>query len=698
MAHNHNKIILNLMIKNESKIIERCIGRALEHVDAVSILDTGSTDNTVEICNTFLKASGKPFKVSVEPFKNFGYNRTVSFKKTQDLCTELEWDATKTYAMTVDADMIIKPSPEFKNFEMTVPGYTVIQQNGSLKYHNNRFHQCAYEWKCVGATHEYWSGDPTKKIPYEIFYIDDVNDGGCKSDKFERDIRLLTEDLNEDPKNGRTYFYLAQSYKDSGKFEEAIAHYKKRIEVGGWYEEVWQAHYQIAKCYECLKQPEEMEAWALKAFKFHPYRAEPIFFLVQYFKDRYEHFKAYQYYLKGKDIPFPKNDVLFIEYSIYEGLFEYENTILSCYVFNKSRQDALNDMVSYINTKQHRIDNVWDNIQYYIEPLVSSTYKGEYSKLFFPQVDEFQVSSCSVLPYKNKLLMNTRYVNYSIDSRGQYHMRSADGNVKTRNGMTYLNSSYYPLDDVRMMKEEPDKIYPSNIEGLEDVRLFVHKDKLHFTASSKNITNDGKIVMTIGDYNPENAKMTNINIIQSPKPSDCEKNWIYVPEYSLVSTEAAKNKMNFIYGWDPLQIGAVNMTFDFAKEENKSESEDKPQLEEIKLVQKLEIHTTFETPRFFSRFRGSSTICEYDGRFWCVAHFVKYSTPRVYLHSVVTFNRETMKPESYSLPFVFRKHAIEYCLGFHIKEGKMCFIFSQNDNEPGFITMPITNLRFLPIS
>jgi hypothetical protein len=241
-----------------------------------------------------------------------------------------------------------------------------------------------------------------------------------------------------------------------------------------------------------------------------------------------------------------------------------------------------------------------------------------------------------------------------------------------------------------MMKEEPDKTYPSNIEGLEDVRLFSFKDKVYFTASSKNITNSGKIVMTIGEYDPENTKMSNISVIQPPKSSDCEKNWIYIPEYSLNSTEAAKNKMNFIYGWHPLQIGAVNMTFDFADSKTSSG--------EISLLQSLQIHTTFETPRFFSRFRGSSTICEYDGRLWCVAHFVKYSTPRVYLHSVVTFNRETMKPEMYSLPFVFRKHAIEYCLGLHIKDGKICYIFSQNDNEPGFITMPITNLRFLPIS
>ena len=670
MAHNHNKIILNLMIKNESKIIERCIGRALEHVDAVSILDTGSTDNTVEVCNTFLTASGKPFKVSVEPFKNFGYNRTVSFQKAQELCKELGWDTNNTYAMSVDADMIIKPSPEFKDYKLTVPGYNVIQQNSVLKYYNNRFMCCSYEWKCVGSTHEYWSGDPTGKIPFEIFNIDDVNDGGCKADKFERDVRLLTEDLKTEPNNGRTHFYLAQSYKDSGKTKEAIQHYKKRIKIGGWFEEVWYSHYQIAKCYEMLNQPEKFESWMLRAFKFHPHRAEPLYNLTRYFKDKYEHYKAYHYYLKGKDIPYPKDDVLFIEPDIYNGLFEYENTILSCYVPAKTKQDCLVDMVKYINTRTIHLDNVWDNIHYYIEPLESHIYNGEYSKLFFPQQDEYQVSSCSIVPYKGRILMNTRYVNYSIDSCGQYHMRSSDGNVKTKNGMTYLNSSYYPVENVTMMKEEPTVLYPSNIEGLEDVRLFSFKDKLHFTASSKNLTDDGKIVIAIGEYNPENHMMKNINVIRPHKLSDCEKNWIFVPETSFTNTEAAKDKMNFIYGWHPMEIGAVTDN-------------------------KLSIHTKFDTPRIFSRFRGSSTICEYDNKLWAVVHFIKYSTPRVYYHSLVQFNRETMKPEQYSLPFVFRKHAIEYCLGMHIRDGKIYFVFSQNDNDPGLITMPFSKLKFV---
>lgn len=671
-AHNHNKIILLLMIKNESKIIERCLGRALEYIDAVSILDTGSTDNTVELCEKYLSTSGKPFKINVEPFKTFGYNRTVSFQKAQELCRELGWNAELTYTMAVDADMIIKPSPEFKDFKMTAPGYRVIQQNSAIKYHNQRFMRCNYDWKCVGPTHEYWSGDGAVNIPYEVFYIDDINDGGCKSDKFERDIRLLTEDLKENPSNPRSHFYLAQSYKDSGRYKEAIKHYKQRIALGGWYEEVWHSHYQIAKCYEQLKEPEKMEAWALKAFKFHPKRSEPLYFLVKHFKDKYEHFKAYQYYLKGRGIPYPKDDLLFIEHNVYNGLFDYENTILSCYIFNKTRQDSLTDLINYINTGSHHVDNVFDNTYYYIETLVGGAYRGEYTPLFFPDVDEYKVSSCSLIPYGDKLLMNTRYVNYSIDRNGAYHMRSADGNVKTKNGRTYLNNNYYPIENVKIMKEEPDRVYPSNIEGLEDVRLFYFKNKIHFSASSKNLTNDGKIVIAVGEYNLAENKMNNISVISPPRPSNCEKNWIFVPNNST-NNNNNNSKMNFIYGWHPLEIGAVN--------------DDK----------QLIIHTKIDTPKFFSRFRGSSPLVEYNDHLWCVVHYVKYSTPRVYYHSVICFNKETMTPEMYSLPFCFMKKAIEYCLGFHIKDGKMCFIFSQNDTEPGFITMPVNNLVFLQV-
>lgn len=677
-AHNKNKIILLLMIKNESRIIERCLDHAFPHVDAIAILDTGSTDDTVERAKAFLDPKGKPFLIASDPFKNFGYSRTKSFQVAQQLCTSLEWNAETTYALAVDADMVICPSPAFKEFELTLNGYSIIQANGHIKYHNMRLMKCAHPWKCIGGTHEYWSGDPTGKVPYEVFYIDDKNDGGCKSDKFERDVRLLRADIEENPNNERAHYYLGQSLKDLGRFEEAIEMFKKRIELGGWYEENWYAYYQIGKCYDHLKDPHNMELWMNKAFERHPKRAEPLYHLCRYFREVSQHYKAYHYYLKGKDIPYPKDDVLFIEDAVYNGLFEYENTILACYVNGKTKQDSLVDVVQYLNRgTPHFTHNVWDNLIYYLEPLTSSVYKGEYSRLLLPDHEEYKASSCALLPVLSndptkRFALNARYVNYSIDSQGYYHMRSSDGHVKTKNGLIYLNASYQPIHTVQMVQEEYERC-PSNIEGLEDLRLFYHNGKTMCTASSKNITNDGRIVIVCGEYNMDSCNVSNLKVFESPRGSHVEKNWIYVPNYALTS-ESSKGKLNFIYGWSPFEIGAVN-----------------PE------TNTLDIHTTYSTNLFFKNCRGSSALCEYDDKLWCVVHFVKYSQPRIYYHSIVQFNKNNLKPERYSAPFVFCDTKIEYCLGFHIKNGVSTFVFSKNDTDASMMSVPLSHFRFLNV-
>lgn len=666
MAHNHNKIILLLMIKNESKIIERCICRAIEHVDAFSILDTGSTDDTIDICKKVLISTGKPYKICTDPFKNFGYTRTVSFRKAQELCKELEWDSENTYVMALDGDMNVKPSPQFKDFKMTKTGYNVVQQNGNLRYHNVRLMRCSYNWKSIGGTHEYWGGEEAATISGDIIYIDDVNDGGCKSDKFERDIRLLEADLLEDPNNCRTHFYLAQSYKDVNRPKDAISQYIKRIALGGWSEEVWYSYYQIAKCFKKLNQPEDMECWALKAFKYNSARSEPIYLLTSYFREHSKHYKGYQYYLLGVNITAP-TDGLFVETDIYNGLFEFETTILSCYLSDKNRKNSLLDIIKYINTRTFNIDNVWDNLRFYIESLDGDAYKGEYTKLIFPDVNEYHVSSCSIIPYNNTILLNARYVNYKVEG-GAYICKSSDDIIKTKNGFTYLNNNYYPKNVPTMMIEELSDIFLSNVQGLEDVRIFSFNGKLRFTASSKILLDGGKIVIALGDYNINNKTINNISFIKSPYNAHCEKNWIYI-----ASPPTHKYKMNFIYRWYPFEAGAVNDN------------------------NELEIHTEYKTPSFFSQVRGSSNLFEFNNKFWCATHIVRYSNPRIYYHMLVCLNKETLFIEKYSVPFCFSKLEIEYCLGLHIKDNIAHFIFSHNDSNPGLLTIPLDNLQFCNI-
>jgi glycosyltransferase involved in cell wall biosynthesis len=680
-VHSHNRLILLLMIKNESAIIERCLAHATPYVDAVAVLDTGSTDDTVQRCEAFLASTKKPFLIGTEPFKNFGHNRTASFRIAQRLCESLSWDATTTYALAVDADMVIKPQTAFFQHPLTANGYNLIQENGHMKYYNTRLMKCSHPWMCVGATHEYWSGDPTEKLSYDLFYIDDKNDGGCKSDKFDRDVRLLTEDLKADPKNGRTHYYLGQSLKDLGRFDEAIEMFKKRIELGGWVEEVWYAHLQIGRCYDHKGDELMMEYWMKKAFNTRQTRAEPLYHLTKYFREKSQHFKAYHYYLKGRHIPYPKDDVLFVETNVYNGLFEYEDSILSCYVYPSPHEklEAQIRLLQYLNKWPHYHQNVFDNAVWYAPPLLGPVYDGTYSKLLLSphapgQIpNEYQASSCSLVPVNGTgYLMNTRYVNYTIDERGAYHMSSPDGHVKTKNALVPLNQAFQPTEFPRFLEEDYQR-HSSNIEGLEDMRLFHHADKLHFVASSKDATPTGKVVMTMGEYDPVGAKATNVRVIEPPTPTTCDKNWSYVPNKYLDHNPEAKGRANFIYGLHPLQIGAVD------PEDNK-----------------LKIHTVQNTPTSWTHFRGSSNLVEYNDKLYAVVHHVKYNNngPRIYLHSVVEFSTE-MKPLRYTPFFTFRKTTIEYCLGLQIKNEMATFLVSEYDSNPGVFQVPFQKFKWL---
>ena len=194
------KIIILFMIKNESKIIKRAIESTLKIADAICVEDTGSTDDTIEILNSYLKTLEIPTKLSEHPWSNFGQSRSHSFRTACKFCVELGWNPKTTYALAIDADMNIIIGPGFSKNLFTLSGYQLTQKNYALQYINMRLMRLSDPWKCIGATHEYWAtpeGEETSILKENIMYIDDKDDGGCKADKFTRDRDLLLEELKE---------------------------------------------------------------------------------------------------------------------------------------------------------------------------------------------------------------------------------------------------------------------------------------------------------------------------------------------------------------------------------------------------------------------------------------------------------------------------------------------------------------------
>jgi hypothetical protein len=648
------------MIKNEEKIIDRCLRNALSVCDAICVTDTGSTDNTCNKVNEIFQSLTIPTKLYHDEWKHFGHNRSNSFNNTVDFCNELGWDLTTTYGILLDGDMILKPI-NFDKEGLTGNGYKIIQKNSSLEYYNTRFVKLSHPWKCVGVTHEYWDGATTDTLTKEVIYIDDIGDGGAKHDKFERDIRLLTQGIIDEPNNVRYVFYLAQSLKDTGRFKESIKMYKKRITMGGWFEEVWYSYYMIGKCWLFLKNEEKFEAWMNKAYKYRKERAEPIYELTKYFREVGQQIKSYHYYNIGSKIPFPKQDLLFIENKVYDKyLFEYEATVIYYYVFTDNRLSGLKKSINYLNNYINNEDSVYNNLDYYMYRILDI---GEKIELNQDTYNDFIPTSTSLLKYNNQIIANVRYVNYRIQQDGSYMMSlnnilSRTETVRTKNAILRLDNKMNPESNLIFMHESIDSrlAKETNILGLEDIRLFEYDNKIKCISTSREYSTNSTNSIVIADYNLDTNTIENGSIIESPDLNACEKNWIPIG-----------NKI--IYKWYPLQIGQITNN-------------------------KLSITNTIQTPIIFKHLRGSSNVVEYKNEYWSVVHGVKYTTPRKYYHMIVVMDNE-FRINKYTVPFYFETYSIEYCLGLLIDNDIIYMSASRNDSNPMIVKVHIKDLNKL---
>ena len=100
------RVILLLMVRNEAAIVARCIASALPVINAALVCDTGSEDRCVEVAHDAL--DGVTHRLVRQTWRDFGHNRTLSFKACVDFCTDLGWDLAETYCLLLDADMTLE--------------------------------------------------------------------------------------------------------------------------------------------------------------------------------------------------------------------------------------------------------------------------------------------------------------------------------------------------------------------------------------------------------------------------------------------------------------------------------------------------------------------------------------------------------------------------------------------------------------
>ncbi len=306
------KICLNMIVKDESAVITRCLSTMLPIIDYWVIVDTGSTDGTQEIIKKYMADNKIPGELHERPWKNFGHNRNEALGLAKN---------KGDYILFIDADNYYAYEPNFKLPPLDKDFYYIMLSHSGTKYVRIALINTKLDWKWTGVLHEAVGCDAARNFTtLENVTQIVLSDGARSKDpkKYEKDAAIFEEALLEEPDNSRYVFYLAQSYHDAGNRAKALENYAKRAKMGGWDQEVFFSLYRVATIQEAMGMPFETLVSSYKtAFQYRKTRLEPLYHLMRLFEQQKDYKTGY---LIGKiaETITQTSDVLFVQQWMYD--------------------------------------------------------------------------------------------------------------------------------------------------------------------------------------------------------------------------------------------------------------------------------------------------------------------------------------------------------------------------------------------
>jgi glycosyltransferase involved in cell wall biosynthesis len=303
---------LVLIVKNEEKNLDNCLSSTVGLWDELVIVDTGSTDRTVEIA--------KKYTDKIHQFEwidDFAAARNFSFSRCS--CPWVMW---------LDADDILKENDvkiirqEFEKIkDRSDIDYVLINYHywvdpptpeGIPKATQLRERIIRKEkgiWK--GRCHEHIMVDWGRSYSIEnaaVWHQRDAEDMVADSD---RNIRIMKKLIEEDP-SPRNYFYLGDEYSAHGKVEDALSSYKKANEISDNVNTSFQSAYKVGKKYHDLKNYDEAISWYKKSLQFQVEYREPLLGLALIYQEKCDYHKVVFWAKASLNISEPKNPVMIV--------------------------------------------------------------------------------------------------------------------------------------------------------------------------------------------------------------------------------------------------------------------------------------------------------------------------------------------------------------------------------------------------
>ncbi len=304
------RICLNMIVRNESHIIHELVAAVANTIDCWVIVDTGSSDGTQDIIRRLMADRGIPGELHERPWRDFGSNRTEAIALAQ---------GHADYIWVMDADDVVEGTVDVTG--LTADCYSMRFRDG-ITYWRRQLFRDGLPWRYQGVLHEVAVCDvPFTEAQLEgDYHIHSRRLGARNLDpqKYARDAAILQAEVDRNPDDARSVFYLAQSYRDAGEFAQARRWYERRAAMGGWDEEVSCALYQAANAMERLGEPwSAVQEAYLRAWNARPTRAEPLHAIACHYRTAQEYPLGHLFARLAAEISLPVNDKLFVHADVY---------------------------------------------------------------------------------------------------------------------------------------------------------------------------------------------------------------------------------------------------------------------------------------------------------------------------------------------------------------------------------------------
>ena len=495
---------LCMIVRDEADVIERCIESALPLIDTWTICDTGSTDGTPELVERVL--AGVPGTLHRRRWRDFGHNRTELMELAR---------GSADYLLLLDADMTLKSRGRLP--ELTADAYA-LRHLGELDYAVPRLVRGDRRWRFEGATHEFLAAaDDVTEAPLTELVVEHHADGGAREDKLDRDTALLEAELERDPGNGRATFYLAQTRRDAGDIERAIELYRRRVELGGWDEEVFYAAFQ-AGVLVARSDPLAGMRLLIDAAQRRPGRAEPLYELARMSRIRGWYESAYGFAKRGLELPYP-GDVLFVHRDVYEWGLEFELSIAAQWVGRPA--EALRAIDGLLG--RGRLP--WDHEEAVRRnrPLSAAALPDGAAEVLAVVGPAWPQKNPTIAAAGDGYRMIVRTANYHLRP-DRHDVIDEDGVIRTINYLVSLDDAL-TVHGVTPLTDDTDSLprHPSGVLGYEDLRLFEAGGTWWALATAMDRNPDGLCEMMLLEL--RGARIASARRLPGPIAGRHEKNW-----------------------------------------------------------------------------------------------------------------------------------------------------------------------------